>query len=233
MRFSRAKREYVVVSVGGSLIVPDGLDVSFLQNFRRFILDQVGQGLSFFIITGGGATARNYQEAGHAARGDLSREDIDWLGIHATRLNAHLMRALFLEEAQERIVKNPTRSLRSRSPIIVGAGWRPGWSTDYCAVMAAKKLNAKKLVNLSDIDYVYTKDPDTNPDAEKLETVDWPTFRSLIPDHWDPGLSTPFDPIAAREAEAARIEVAVINGNKLEEFGKYLRGEDFIGTTIR
>jgi uridylate kinase len=231
---SRAKkREYIVVSVGGSLIVPDAIDVSFLTRFREFVLDQIGRGVSFYIIAGGGAIARRYRDAGAEAHGDLTRDDLDWLGIHSTRLNAHLMRTLFREEAQEKIVKNPTRGLRSHDPVIIGAGWRPGWSTDYCAVLAAKKLGAKKLVNLSDIDYVYDKNPKEFPDAEKLETVDWKRFRSLIPDRWDPGLSSPFDPIAAKEAEALGLEVAVISGNRLEEFGKYLNAQPFIGTVIK
>ena len=231
--FNRAKhREYIVVSVGGSLIVPEAIDTSFLQNFRTCILDHVRRGFSFFIITGGGATARGYQVAASEVRGDLDRDDLDWIGIHSTRLNAHLMRALFKEEAQERIVKNPTRSLHGRSPIIIGAGWRPGWSTDYIAVMAAKQLGAKKLVNLSNIDYVYTKNPKEFPDAEKLENVDWATFRTLIPDRWDPGLSSPFDPVAAKEAQTLKLEVAVMNGNNLSAFENYLAGQPFIGTTI-
>ena len=155
----RSKREYVVVSVGGSLIVPNEIDTAFLSNFRELILKKVGEGLSFFIITGGGRSARRYQEAAREAHGSLSREDIDWLGIHSTRLNAHLLRTLFAEEAQARIVKYPTRRVSSKSNIVIGAGWKPGWSTDYCAVLAAKQLGAKKMVNLSNIDYVYEKTP--------------------------------------------------------------------------
>jgi uridylate kinase len=226
-------REYVVVSVGGSLIVPDEVDTQFLTNFRNLILQKVDDGLSFFIITGGGKTARRYQDAAHAVRGDLPREDLDWLGIHSTRLNAHLFRTLFEEQAHARIIKNPTRSVPSRSPIIIGAGWKPGWSTDYCAVMAAKQLGAKKLVNLSNIDYVYDKDPRTNPDAQKIESIAWPAFRELIPKEWDPGLSSPFDPVAAKEAESLKLEVAVVNGNKLEEFDNYLSKKPFAGTIIK
>lgn len=227
------KREYVVVSVGGSLIVPDGIDSDFLARFRELILRKVSEGLSFYIITGGGRTARRYQDAATAVRGDLPREDLDWLGIHSTRLNGHLMRTLFLEEAQARLVKNPTRHVSGRHSVIIGAGWKPGWSTDYCAVQAAKKLGAKRLVNLSNIDYVYDKDPRQFPDAQKIERIDWSNFRTLIPSEWDPGLSTPFDPVAAREAEALKLEVAVVNGKKLEEFEKYLAGEAFTGTVIK
>ena len=221
-----------MVSVGGSLIVPDQIDTVFLKSFRELLLSEVKSGKSFFIITGGGKTARRYQQAAEDVRGGLSRDDVDWLGIHSTRLNAHLMRALFLEEAQERIVKNPTRNIRGNHSIIIGAGWKPGWSTDYCAVMAAKKLGAHRLVNLSNIDYVYTADPKKDPNATKIEKINWADFRELIPKEWDPGLSSPFDPVAAREAQAGKLEVAIINGGKLDEFSKYLQGEAFAGTVI-
>ena len=69
--------------MGGSLIVPDTIDTSFLSTFRDCILQEVQNGLSFFIITGGGRTARNYQQAAESVRGDLSRSDVDWLGIHS------------------------------------------------------------------------------------------------------------------------------------------------------
>lgn len=220
------------MSVGGSLIVPGEIDTEFLSTFRSLILAHLERGISFYIITGGGKLARRYQDAAEAVRGDLHREDLDWLGIHSTRLNAHLMRTLFKEQAQARIVKNPTRRISGTAEIIIGAGWKPGWSTDYCAVLAAKKIGAKKMVNLSNIDYVYTADPRTNPDAQKIEKTDWAHFRTLIPDHWDPGLSSPFDPVAAKEAEAMKLEVAVINGTKLAEFDKYLTGEAFVGTVI-
>lgn len=226
------KREYVVVSVGGSLIVPEGIDTDFLTRFRELILRKVENGLSFYIITGGGRLSRNYQEAAEQVRGDLSREDLDWLGIHSTRLNAHLMRTLFMEQAQERIVKNPTRHVSTKHSVIVGAGWKPGWSTDYCAVQAAKKLGAKKMVNLSNIDYVYDKDPRKFEDAQKIEAIKWDAFRALIPSEWDPGLSSPFDPVAAREAESLKLEVAIMNGKSLEAFENYLDGKPFSGTVI-
>ncbi|HQU07477.1 MAG: UMP kinase [Parcubacteria group bacterium 21-54-25] len=227
---STSKR--VVVSVGGSLIVPDGIAVGFLVALRACVLRGIEQGLSFFIIAGGGKTARRYQEAAREVHGDLPRNDLDWLGIHATRLNAHLLRTIFREQSYSRIMKDPTVRIEATEPIIIGAGTEPGWSTDYCAVTAAKTLGAKRLVNLSNIDYVYEHDPKINPDAQPIERMTWNRFRSLIPTTWDPGLSAPFDPIAAKEAEMLGLEVAVINGAHLDRFEHYLAGTPFIGTTI-
>ena len=87
-------------------------------------------------------------------------------------------------------------------------------------------------MNLSNIDYVYTKDPKKFPDAQKIETIGWEAFRKLIPDRWDPGLNSPFDPVAAKEAEKSGLEVAVINGHNLTELDNYLDGKAFKGTRI-
>ncbi len=214
------------------MVVPEGIDTAFLKRFRTSILDHVKRGFSFYIVVGGGRTARHYQKAADEVHDGLDREDVDWLGIHSTRLNAHLMRAIFKEQAQAKIVKNPNHHMRGHSPIIIGAGWKPGWSTDYCAVLGAKKLGAKKMVNLSNIDHVYDADPRENPQAKKIEKIDWTSFRKLIPDRWDPGLSSPFDPVAAEAAQKLGMEVAIMNGEKLEEFDNYVDGKPFVGTMI-
>ncbi len=195
-------------------------------------MKKIGEGFSFYIITGGGKTARNYRDAGAAVRGDLSREDLDWLGIHSTRLNGHLLRTVLRDHAYRRVMKNPTRSVEADEPVIIGAGWKPGWSTDYCAIIAAKTLGAKRVINLSNIDYVYDKDPRKNEGAKKIERIKWAEFRKLIPTEWDPGLSSPFDPVAAREAEESGIEVAIMNGAHLDRFSDYLDGKPFTGTVI-
>jgi uridylate kinase len=224
-------RERVVVSVGGSCIVPDGIDTNFLTRFKTLILERVQQRFTFSIIVGGGKTSRRYQDAASAVT-PLSQHDLDWLGIHATRLNAQLLRNVFVGHARPQIVKNPTTDIETDDPIIIAAGWKPGCSTDYDAVLVAKNLGATRLVNLSNIDYVYDKDPSKNPDAKKIEKISWEEFRKLIPATWDPGLSAPFDPVAAKEAEALGLEVAIINGAKLDEFANYLDGKPFVGTVI-
>lgn len=225
------ERERVVVSVGGSLIVPDGVDIDFLMRFKALILDKVQRGFSFAIISGGGKTARRYQDAAHAVT-PLSEHDLDWIGIHATRLNAQLLRNIFVGYAHPQIIKNPTIDIETDEPVIIAAGWQPGCSTDYDAVLMAKNLGARRLVNLSNIDYVYDSDPKENKRAKKIEKLSWMEFRKLIPAAWDPGLSSPFDPIAAKEAESLGLEVAIINGTSLEEFSNYLDNKPFVGTVI-
>jgi uridylate kinase len=224
-------RERIIVSVGGSCIVPDAIDSDFLTRFKALVLEKVQRGFTFSIIAGGGKTARHYQDAANSVT-PLSRQDIDWIGIHATRLNAQLLRNIFSGYVHPQVIKNPTIDIESEEPIIIAAGWQPGCSTDYDAVLIAKNLGATRLVNLSNIDYVYDSDPRKNPSAKKIEKISWAEFRTIIPIEWDPGLSSPFDPVAAKEAEAIGLEVAIINGAKLEEFSNYLDDKPFIGTII-
>lgn len=221
----------VVISVGGSLIVPDAIDTAFLKSFRDVILSHTARGTQFVIITGGGRTARLYQQSAKEV-GGITPEDADWLGIHATRINAHLFRSIFREVAHPAVIKNPTNEIKATEKVIIAAGWKPGWSTDYDAVMIAKNIGAHRVVNLSNIDYVYTTDPKKDPSAKPIKEISWSDFRAMLPKKWDPGLNTPFDPIAARQAHKLGLEVAVINGKKLEELENYLSNKPFVGTKI-
>lgn len=228
-----SNQETIVMSVGGSLIVPDQIDTTFLSKLKDFIVSETALGRRFIIIAGGGRTARRYQDAA-AAVGDMTTDDLDWLGIHATRLNGHLLRTVFRDLAHPVMITNPDEILDipKTTPLIIAAGYRPGSSTDLRAIQIADRVGAKKVINLSNTDYVYTDNPKTNPDAEKIENINWPDFRKIIPEEWGPGLSSPFDPVAAREAEKLGIEVAQINGTRINEVMHYVHGENFIGTRI-
>ncbi len=224
--------ETIVMSVGGSLIVPDAIDTQFLSNLKNLVDTHTASGRRFIIIAGGGRTARRYQDAAKAVT-TLTSDDLDWMGIHATRINGHLLRTIFKTTAHPVVYHKLDAGIQELTePVIVCGGAKPGCSSDYVATFYAGVIGAKHLVNLSNTDYVYTDNPKTNPDAQPIEDITWADFRKLIPENWDPGLSSPFDPIAAKEAEKLGIEVAQINGAKLEALSAYLDGKPFVGTRI-
>jgi len=225
------KKTYVI-SIGGSLIVPpDGIDWHFLREFRALILEKIKQGHKFFLIAGGGRTSRNYVEAASRVV-KIEREDLDWLGIHATRLNAHLLRTIFRDQANPEIIKNPTYRLFNEKKIMVASGWKPGWSTDYMATMLAQEYDVKTIINLSDIDYVCDKDPNKHQDAKIMPKMTWPQFRKIVGNKWDPGLNAPFDPIASKKAQELGIEVIIMNGKNIENLKNYFDGKKIKGTVI-
>jgi len=227
-------KEWIVVSLGGSIIAPqDGLNVDFLKEFTVLVRKLIDEDYRFVIITGGGSTSRRYQQAARDIC-EVSDEDLDWLGIHATRLNSHLIRTLFRDVAALRIITNPEQDpLPEGCRIIVGAGWKPGWSTDYDAAILAKRLGAKRLVNLSNVPYIYAADPRVNPDAERFKRMDWDKLRSIIGDDWSPGKHVPFDPVAARLCQEAGIEVAILAVHDLENVRAAMTNEEFHGTLVK
>jgi uridylate kinase len=218
----------VVLSLGGSIIVPEKLDIDFLIKFRQLILEL--EGIRPVIICGGGKICRDYQEAAReVAR--ISRDDLDWIGIRATRLNAEVVRSAFGEAAYERVIHNPNEEINTQKRIIVGAGFEPGSSTDLRAVQIAVRFGASRVINMSDIDYVYSADPKKDPDARRLIDMTWPEFRRLVGDEWDPGLNMPFDPIASIEAERAGLKLVIV-GKDIQNLQKVLKDQPFRGTTI-
>ncbi len=222
-----------VISLGGSLIVPnEEINWRFLKKFRKLILNQLNTDKKFFLVAGGGITARKYIQAASKVI-KISPDDLDWLGIHSSRLNAHLLRTIFRDQAHPEIIKNPTIHIEAKENIMVGGGWKPGWSTDYVATMIAQEYEIKHLVNLTNIDYVYTKNPNKYKNAEKIKETNWKDFRKLVGDKWTPGLNTPFDPIATQKGEKLGLEVTLMNGGNLNNLKKYLNGETFKGTIIK
>ncbi len=225
------KEETVIISLGGSMIIPEELDMGFLQAFRELILSYVGQGVRFVIICGGGKIARKYQAASKEL-GNPSDIDLDWIGIASLKLNAELLRVVFGEHAHNKVIDNLTSAFNFDKPIIIGSAYEPGHSTDWDAIIAAKSVGAKKVINISNIDYVYDSDPKKNPNAKKIEQISWPEYRKLIPKEWTSGLNSPFDPTASEMAEKEGIEVVIMNGKPIDNLAKFLNGEKFLGTVI-
>src|SRR3972149_9072538 len=182
----RRKEAPIVISVGGSLIVPNGgINTKFLSQLNSFVRKHVKKGKRFFLVAGGGATARRYIEGGSTVIGNLTEEDLYWLVIHSTRLNAHLLRTIFMDIAHPRTIENYRRKLINwREPVVIGAGWKPGWSTDYDAVILARDYNARLILNLSDIDWVYDKDPNKYKDAKPIKRMTWTQMQDLIGTKW-------------------------------------------------
>ena len=229
-------RKRIIISVGGSLIVPSGgISTDFLQKLNQFIRDELAKDekRQFFLIIGGGATARQYIEAGRDVVGhEITHEDMDWLGVHCTTLNAHLVRTIFRDIAHPKIVRHYDIIRKVHEPVVVAAGWKPGWSTDYCATLLCEDYGVKTVINLSNIEQVYDKDPKQFPDAKALEKLSWDEMRAIVGDKWTPGLNAPFDPIAAKKSQELGVRVVVMSGSNLENVSNFLNDKDFKGTVI-
>lgn len=222
----------IVFSLGGSLIAPDGIDTKFLAGFRRVILLFVAKGHRAIIICGGGDTARTYAKAARAVNRTLTSEQLDWLGIQATKINAWLVRDVFGNSAEHELLYDPTVRIRTKKRIIIGSGWKPGCSSDKDAVLAAKTYGVKTVVNLSNIDYVYDRDPRKFKRAKPLPSLTWPAFQKIVGSKWSPGAHVPFDPVASKLARRLGLSLAIMRGSNLKNLEALVGGKKFCGTMV-
>ena len=223
-----------VISLGGSLIVPDSVDTDFLSSFKSAVAEYLAEDKmrKLILVCGGGATARKYQQAYLKIIPNAAPDELDWIGIRATRINAELVKNIFKGYTADTVVTDPTAVSVFAGRILVASGWKPGFSTDYDSVLLAEKFFANTIINLSNIEKVYSDDPKKNPNAVPIEKITWPEFQKLVGDVWRPGINVPFDPVASKKAAENGFKVIIASGANIKNLINILNGRDFTGTSI-
>lgn len=226
-------KKTVIISLGGSIISHEvgKINVEFLKKFRKLILKFLKNGFKFIIIPGGGKVCRLYQSAA-AQINQVTNEDKDWIGIHSIRLHAHFLRTIFRGVAYPVVFDNPEKNLPKIWKLLIGSAWRPGSSSDYDAVLMAKKIGAKEIINAGSATFVFDKDPGKFKNAKFFREISWPSYRKIVGSKWTPGMKSPFDPIASRLAQKLKIRVLILKGAELSELEHALTGKKFQGTII-
>jgi uridylate kinase len=222
-----------VFSIGGSIIAPEKVNIGFIKEFYALVSSYLSiESNKVVLVCGGGGPAREYQAAYRGISGMDSHDAEDRIGIAATRLNGELLRFVFVDYCRHDLVTDPTAVDTFPGQVLVAAGWKPGFSTDYDAVLLAERFKADTLVNLSNVEKVYTEDPRKNPDAKPIDEISWLDFAKIVGETWTPGANVPFDPVATKHAARIGLRVIMASGANIENIGRILRGEKFIGTII-
>ena len=221
----------VVIALGGSIVHPDEIDTAFLKKFKKFLAPFLRRGVKFVLVVGGGRLCRRFQEAAHIVA-KVTDEDKDWIGIHATRLNGHLLRTIFRDVADPVMIDARGRLKKLKYPVTIAAGWRPGWSTDYVSMRIAADFGLGGAIIAGKPSHVYNKDNVKYPDAKPFNILSWHEYRKLVPAKWKPGLHAPVDPVGAALGQKENIKAIVINGRNLKNFAALLNGKEFQGTIV-
>ncbi|MDR2793423.1 MAG: UMP kinase [Treponema sp.] len=227
-----------VISLGGSIVAPETADAAFLKNFTNLIKEllETDKERRFIFVVGGGGPARIWQQAYREVRTALHAAVIDdaadWIGIMATRLNAQLVKAVMGDYCKDDVVINPGVPVVFTGRVLLAAGWKPGFSSDYDAVLLAEQFKADAVINLSNIAQVYTDDPRKNPNAKPIKRITWKDFRAMGGEEWSPGKNVPCDPVASRSADDIKLNVICTAGKDISNLKKLLTGEPFVGTEI-
>jgi len=217
---------YATISVGGSIINPGTIDVGFLKGFREVILNDLTASngkKKFIIICGGGAAAREYIRA---CPPGLSPGQIDYLGIMPTWVNAQLLSAWFSGYCPPIPGQDFHQFLQNASLylITIAGGFLPALKTDEDSAVAADFFASPYLINITNVDGVYDKDPKKFSEAKKFTKMSYQQFHEMFGGRTlDPGASAPFAEVAVRLCERTKMRIFVI-GKEMSVLREALRG---------
>jgi uridylate kinase len=224
--------ESVVVSLGGSVLVPGEDDARYIRELAALLVD-LSHRLQLFVVTGGGRVARYYIETGRELK--IPERILDEFGIEVTRMNARLLGAALRGRAN----REPARTYREaaalarRFRIVLMAGTAPGHTTDRVSASLARHVRAARLVNATSVDGVFSADPRSHADAKLLSRIGFDDLVRLVGEgHPAAGPNVIFDPLAARVVARSRIPLAVVRGRALAALRDAILGHPFPGTIV-
>ncbi len=221
-----------MVSLGGSVIVPDDGDDVFLKRFAEMV-GSLCELYQIYLVCGGGKVARYYINVGRAL--GLSEHQLDEMGIMATRLNASLVALALGEKAAAKVPNGVMEAhrLERRGKVVIMGGTSPGHTTDAVSAILAKEVRAARIVNATSVDAAYTADPKKDPQAERLSRITHQQLYELVNvGLHGAGPSNVFDRLGAKIAWDDHIDVYIVNGRDLEDTRSAIEGKSILGTVV-
>ena len=230
--FSIMKKQVIVLSLGGSLIIPDKIDVVFLEKFKKVILRN-SKKYKFVIVCGGGSTARKYISALKQAGASIYLQGM--IGIASTRTNARFMTYFFGKDANHGI-PHDMREIKNMLKFydIVFCGALRYAKNETSDATSAKLANFFKspFINMTNVAGLYTKNPLKHKDAKFIPKITWKEFhRIATKEKFRPGQHFVIDQTASGIIMKNRIKTYIL-GKDLSQLENVLENKKFNGTVI-
>lgn len=227
-----AAMESVVVSLGGSVLIPGNDDDKYLAALASLI-SELCEERQLFLVCGGGKIARYYINTGRELGGNV--HDLDELGIGVTRLNAGLMQMALGDRAVRRVptTAKDAKLIAQPGKVVVMGGTVPGHTTDAVSAMVAEEVHAARIVNATSVDAAYTADPKKFEGARRLHKISFKQLYDLVnKGEHGAGPSDVFDRLGADIAMKHRIPIYIVNGRNLDELRRGILGQEVQGTYV-
>ena len=222
-----------VISLGGSIIIPDKVNFKFLDKFKRLVENHSDK-YRFVIVAGGGSIARRYISALRSENKD--KKSIALAGIRATRMNAMFLMQFFGRNLSNDVLpRNMTEvrnNLHKNKVVICGAlRFSDNSTSDGTASKLARYLKSD-FINLTNVPGLYTSDPKTNRNAKIITKISWKDFNRMAQKiKFKPGQHFVLDQSAAAIIKKDRIKTYILGPN-IREVDSLLKNKRFVGTEI-
>lgn len=215
-----------VLKIGGSLLSKSDemlFDFAYAGELRQLLNELAAADHKFVVCVGGGFVVRKYQQL-QRDHGESNEMDQHRVGVALTNLNAELLRSTWDDLAAPQVLNyaDYDKFVRAEQsdeffyehPVLVAAASQPGRSNDFNALEMAISLGVDRVIDIKNVDGVYSADPKKDPTATKFDRLSWTEYLDVIgnPDHHAPGANYPVDPLAARLAMEKGIQFLVCAG---------------------
>lgn len=225
-------KRVVVLSLGGSLIVPEKIDTLWLERFKSSIIN-LSRNNKFVIVCGGGFVAREYitiLEKEHKSRKEQSKA-----GIDVTRMNAKIMMQIFGPHANKELpmdMKQIKESLEKKDIVFCGAlRYAPNQTSDSTAAKLACYLKTI-FINITNVSGLYTDNPIKNKKAKFIPSISWKSFeKRALSIKYKPGQHFVLDQKASTIIRINKIKTYII-GKDIKSIENLIKNKKFKGTTI-
>ncbi len=226
------KKKVIVISLGGSLIIPDYIDLVFLEKFKKTIKKHY-KNYKFIIVCGGGSIARRYISA--LKQAGKSEYLQSMAGISITRVNARFMSYLFGKDANEGIPHDMSqvKNLLEKNNIVFCGALRYAerQTSDSTAAKLANFFSAE-FINLTNVSGLYTSNPLEHKDAKFIPNISWQDFYKRANKlKYKPGQHFVLDQDASKIIKEHKIKTYIL-GKNLKNLDNLLSGKSFRGTVI-
>lgn len=213
-----------------------GIDPEKLSHYAHEIQSAAELGAQISVVIGGGNIFRGLQ----AEATGIEKVQGDYMGMIATLINGmalqsaleqcgvqtRLMSAIEIREVAEPYIRRRAiRHLEKGRVVIFGAGTgSPYFTTDSAAALRANEIKADVILKGTRVDGVYTADPETDPEATRIEFI---SFAQVI----SQGLKV-MDMTAFTLCRENNLPIVVFDINTKGNLKRIIDGENGIGSRI-
>ena len=226
-------KRVIVISLGGSLIIPEKIDIKFLKKFKK-VIQKNTERYKFIIVCGGGGVARKYISALKKLK--ISEKLQSLSGISATRMNARFMNYFFNNNPEQGIphtINLLEKYIKEKDVVFCGAlEYKPHQTSDATAVEIARHFKTI-FINLTNVKGLYDKNPFEHKDAKFIPRISLKDFYKIAnKTKYSPGQHSVLDQTASKIILKHKIPTYIL-GKNLKNLNNLLHGRKFTGTIIK
>jgi len=226
------KKKVIVLSLGGSLIIPNNVNIKYLKEFKKVILKNTKK-YKFVIVCGGGSVARKYISALKESK--INEKLQSFSGISATRMNARFMNYFFKINPEHGIphtMKVLKKYIKKQDIVFCGAlEYKPNQTSDSTSAGIAKYFKTI-FINLTNVKGLYDKNPAKYKNAKFIKEISWKEFDDMANKmKFKPGQHFVLDQTASKIIMENKIPTYII-GENMKELDNLLHNKKFKGTVI-